>query len=91
MEKLRTEPVSVEGEEFVLEEKDHGDLVVYDIYRKGNFLHKGKYLMTLADDGSILFMNFNVSEEDREMFQLTHLNQFIEKIGTCFLKKMTPA
>jgi hypothetical protein len=82
MENLKTELVRIEGvdgsEEFVLEEKDHGDLVVYDIYRQG------RYLLTLARDGSILFMNFNADEDDKELFKLTHLNQFIEKIQAVF-------
>lgn len=82
MENLKTEPVRIEGaggpEEFVLEEKDHGDLVVYDVYRQGH------YLLTLARDGSILFMNFDADEEDKELFKLSHLNQFIEKIQAVF-------
>lgn len=82
MENLKTELVRIEGvdgpEEFVLEEKDHGDLVVYDIYRKG------RYLMTLARDGSILFMNFDAGQDDKELFKLSQLNQFIEKIQAEF-------
>ncbi len=80
MENLKTEPVriqSTEGiEEYTLQEKDHGDLVVYDIYRKDH------YLLTLAPDGSILFMNFDADEKDKEVFKLSHLNQFIERIKT---------
>jgi hypothetical protein len=86
MENLRTETVKTndaEGtEEFVLQEKDHGDTVVYDIYRKG------RYLMTLSNEGTILFMNFNVNDGDRELFELSRLNEFIEKIASIFHKKM---
>jgi hypothetical protein len=82
MESLKTEPVRIDGadgpQEFMLEEKDHGDLVVYDIYRRDH------YLMTLARDGSILFMNFNADEEDKQVFKLSHLNRFIEKIQATF-------
>jgi len=78
MENLKTEPIKIrldEGtEEYLLKEKDHGDLVVYDIYRKD------RYLLTLAADGSILFMNFDADENDKEIFKLSHLNRFIEKI-----------
>jgi hypothetical protein len=35
---------------------------------------------TLSQDGSILFMNFNADEKDREIFRLSHLNLFIEKL-----------
>ena len=82
MESLKTERVNIDGlpgsKEFVLEEKDHGDLVVYDIYRKDH------YLMTLARDGGILFLNFDADEEDRELFQLSHLNELIKKIQAVF-------
>jgi hypothetical protein len=78
MEVLASESVKIEGpegnEEYVLNEKDHGDLIVYDIYRKG------RYLLTMAGDGSILFMNFDADPGDRELFKLSHLNRFIEKI-----------
>lgn len=78
MENLKTEPIKIrmdEGtEEYLLQEKDHGDMVVYDIYRKDH------YLLTLAGDGSILFMNFNADEKDKKIFKLSHLNRFIEKI-----------
>jgi hypothetical protein len=40
--------------------------------------------MTLARDGSILFMNFNADEEDKQVFKLSHLNRFIEKIQATF-------
>ena len=80
MENLKTESIKIrvnDGmEEYVAEEKDHGDLVVYDISREGH------YLLTLARDGSILFMNFDADEKDREIFKLSHLNTFIEKIKT---------
>jgi hypothetical protein len=55
-------------------EKDHGDLVVYDVFRDD------QYLLTLAGDGSILFMNFDADEKDKEVFQLSNLNVFVEKI-----------
>ncbi|MBS1601231.1 MAG: hypothetical protein JST42_01090 [Bacteroidetes bacterium] len=78
MENLMTESVMIdmnEGtEEYILQEKDHGDLVVFDIY------HNDHYLLTLAKDGSILFMNFNADEKDKEIFKLSHLNQFAERI-----------
>ena len=80
MEKLTTEPIKIkmdgEMEEYYLQEKDHGDLVVYDIYRKDH------YLLTLAKDGSILFMNFEADEKDKEIFKLSHLNRFIDKLQT---------
>jgi hypothetical protein len=83
MENLSTETIRTNKaeEEFVLQEKDHGDAVVYDVYRKGHCL------MTLSDEGNILFMNFNVTDGDRELFDLTRLNEFIEKIASVFLKK----
>jgi hypothetical protein len=80
MENLKTESIKIrvnDGmEEYVAEEKDHGDLVVYDIFREGH------YLLTLSRDGSILFMNFDADEKDKEIFKLSHLNTFIEKIKT---------
>jgi hypothetical protein len=80
MENLKTESIKVRvnsgTEEYVAEEKDHGDLIVYDISRDGH------YLLTLAHDGSILFMNFDADEKDKEIFKLSHLNTFIEKIKT---------
>ena len=76
MENLRTDAVKTDNaegtEEFVLQEKANGDTVVYDIYRKGH------YLMTLSNEGNILFMNRGISG----------LNDFIEKIASIFLKKM---
>jgi hypothetical protein len=78
MENLASESVKIEGpegnEEYLLNEKDHGDMIVYDIYRKG------RYLLTMASDGSILFMNFDADPGDKELFTLSHLNRFIEKI-----------
>jgi hypothetical protein len=78
MEDLKTQSVKIQRdgvmEEYQLQEKDHGDLVVYDISRKGH------YLMTIAKDGSILFMNFDAPDPDREIFKLSFLNQFVEKI-----------
>jgi len=80
MENLKTEPIRIEGgdgpEEYVVREKDYGDMVVYDIYRQDH------YLLTMAKDGSILFMNFDAPPEDKEVFKLSRLNQFIEKIQT---------
>ena len=78
MENLKTESIEIgveDGtEKYDIVEKDHGDLVVYDIYRKDH------YLLTLAGDGSILFMNFDADEKDRGIFKLSNLNRFIEKI-----------
>ena len=78
METLKNENVRIRtargNEEYRMEEKDHGDLVVYDIY------HDDHYLLTMAEDGSILFMNFEADEKDKEIFKLSHLNVFIEKI-----------
>ncbi|HWB94045.1 MAG TPA: hypothetical protein VG605_19465 [Puia sp.] len=78
MENLMTEPVHIQlgdgPEEYLVQEKDHGDLIVYDIYRKDH------YLLTLGGDGSILFMNFGTDPQDREIFKLSHLNQVLEKI-----------
>lgn len=78
MEHLMTEPVKIrlggEDQEYLLKEKDYGDQIVYDIYRKDH------YLMTLGRDGSILFLNFEADPEDKELFKLSHLNRFVEKI-----------
>lgn len=78
MEQLKTEPIKIQAgegtEEYLLKEKDHGDMIVYDIYRKDH------YLLTLGRDGSILFMNFEADPEEREIFKLSRLNQFMEKI-----------
>jgi len=78
MENLRTKSIKIQregvSEEYQLREKDHGDLIVYDISKKGN------YLMTMAKDGSILFMNFDAPDPEREVFKLSFLNQFVEEI-----------
>ena len=78
METLKTEAIKVRSlrgyEDYTIEEKDHGDLVVYDIFRQN------RYLLTISADGGILFMNFDADEKDKELFKLSHLNEFIEKI-----------
>jgi hypothetical protein len=78
MEDLASQSVKIAGpagfEEYILKEKDHGDLIVYDIYRKD------RYLLTMAGDGSILFMNFDADPDDKQLFKLSNLNRFIEKI-----------
>ncbi len=78
MEDLASQSLKIESpeglQEYILKEKDHGDLIVYDIYRKD------RYLLTMAKDGSILFMNFDAAPDDKESFKLSHLNRFIEKI-----------
>ena len=80
MENLKTQSIKMQlqgmSEEFQLTEMDHGDLVVYDIFKKGHFL------MTIAKDGSVLFMNFDAPDSDKEIFKLSFLNQFVEKIKT---------
>ena len=78
MEDLASQSLKIESpeglQEYILKEKDHGDLIVYDIYRKD------RYLLTMAKDGSILFMNFDADPDDKELFKLSHINRFIEKI-----------
>ncbi|MBN9385024.1 MAG: hypothetical protein J0H74_29990 [Chitinophagaceae bacterium] len=78
MENLMTRSIRIKKgrvtEEYQIEEKDYGDLVVYDIFKKGH------YLMTIALDGSILFMNFDAPDPERKIFKLSFLDQFIEKI-----------
>ena len=78
METLKTESVKIrlpEGsQEYIMKEKDHGDIVVYDIFRDDH------YLLTFAGDGSILFLNFDADEKDKEVFQLSNLNGFVEKL-----------
>jgi hypothetical protein len=78
MEDLASESVIIEGpdgsEEYLMKEKDHGDMITYDIYRGD------RYLLTMARDGSILFMNFDAEPGDKELFKLSHLNRFIEKL-----------
>ncbi len=78
MENLKTKSIKIQGETgsqvYELKEKDHGDLVVYDISKNDN------YLMTIAKDGSILFMNFDAPDPEKEIFKLSFLNQFVEEI-----------
>lgn len=78
MENLHTESIKIQRngitEEYQLEEKDYGDMVVFDVLRKGH------YLLTLSKEGDILFMNFEAPEEEREIFKLSFLNQFIDLI-----------
>jgi hypothetical protein len=78
MEELKTANVSIRNgeaeEEFTIHEKDHGDDIVYDIY-KGE-----QYLMTISRDGSILFLNFEADERSREIFKLSYLHRFIDEI-----------
>jgi hypothetical protein len=78
MEDLGTEPIKIQGtngqEEYLVTEKDYGDLVVYDIY------HNNHYLLTLSKDGSILFMNFDADDLEKDIFKLSHLNQFIDRV-----------
>ncbi|HEV2355804.1 MAG TPA: hypothetical protein VGR89_16260 [Puia sp.] len=78
MESLRTEWVRIRiddhWEEYSIREKDYGDLVVYDIF------HHEQYLLTISADGSILYMNFDADEKDREIFKLSHLSFLVEKI-----------
>ena len=82
MENLATERIAIQGkdgtQEYWIKEEDHGDLVVYDIYRDDH------YLLTLAKDGGILFMNFDADPRDKELFRLSQLNQFIEKIQALY-------
>ena len=78
MEELTTEPIKIRigdrPQEYLVREKDHGDLVVYDI------LQGEHYLLTLSKEGDILFINFDANENEKEIFKLSHLNQFIERI-----------
>ncbi|HXB91287.1 MAG TPA: hypothetical protein VNU72_03320 [Puia sp.] len=78
MEDLTTETIKIRigdrPQEYLVREKDHGDLVVYDI------LLGDHYLLTLSKDGDVLFMNFDADEKEKEIFKLSHLNQFIERI-----------
>lgn len=78
MENLKTESIRIQlqgrTDEYQVMEKDYGDMVVYDI------LHKDNYLLTLSKDGDILFMNFEVPDDEREIFKLSFLNQFINII-----------
>jgi hypothetical protein len=78
MENLQTQSVSIQRgevtEEYQLKEEDHGDMVVYDISRNNH------YLLTISKEGDILFMNFDAAEEEREIFKLPFLSQFIDLI-----------
>ena len=78
MEKLATQSVLLQRdgrqEEYQLHEKDYGDEVVFDVSRKD------KYLMTIAKDGSILFMNFDAADEDKKIFKLSYLHQLVDAI-----------
>ena len=78
MEDLRTEPIKIKSnngiDDYLIKEMDHGDLVVYDVY------HQDHYLLTLSKDGSILFMNFDADEAEQEIFKISHLNQFIDRV-----------
>ena len=78
MEDLTTGTIKIRigdrPQEYLVREKDHGDLVVYDI------LLGDHYLLTLSKDGDVLFMNFEADEKEKEIFKLSHLNQFIERI-----------
>jgi hypothetical protein len=42
--------------------------------------HKGRNLMTLGSDGAIVFLNFDVPEEEKQWFKLSYLNQFVERM-----------
>lgn len=79
MENLRTELIRIQREgkmeEYTIMERDHGDLVVYDVYLRGH------YLLTITADGGILFMNFNVPDEEREVFNLSVLHGLVEKLS----------
>ena len=78
MENLRTQSISLEHqgikEEYQVKEKDHGDEVVYDIFRKDH------YLLTIAKDASILFMDADVSEDEKAIFNSSYLHQIIDTI-----------
>jgi len=79
METLRKESFTINGpdgtEEFLLEEKDFGDMIVFDVN------HKGRNLMTLGRDGAIVFLNFDVPKEDKQFFRLSYLTRFVEKMA----------
>ena len=78
MENLKTQSILLDRggkrEQYQVEEKDHGDLIVYDISRNEN------YLMTIGRDGSILFMNFEAPEKEKEIFKLSYLHQLIDAL-----------
>ncbi|HEX9508887.1 MAG TPA: hypothetical protein VF939_00285 [Puia sp.] len=78
MENLKTDSVKIQRggitEEYQVKEKDHGDMIVYDIFRNDH------YLLTLSKEGDILFMNFDAADEERQIFKLSFLSQFIDLI-----------
>jgi hypothetical protein len=75
---LKTDTISVSREginrQYQVKENDYGDLVVYDVFEKDD------YLMTLSKDGEILFLNFEATEQEKEIFKLAFLHQVIEKV-----------
>ena len=60
MQNLKTDTISIDGtgihRQYQVKERDHGDLVVYDVFFEDD------YLLTLTRNGDILFMNFNATE-----------------------------
>jgi hypothetical protein len=78
MEKLKTQSILLDRggkrEQYQVEEKDHGDMIVYDISRDNH------YLMTVARDGSIVYMNFEAPEKEKEIFKLSCLHQMIDSL-----------
>jgi hypothetical protein len=78
MENLKTESVKIQREgiteEYQIKEKDHGDLLVYDVFRNDH------YLLTLSKEGDILFMNFDLAADERKIFKLSYLKQFVDQI-----------
>jgi hypothetical protein len=78
MENLKTLTITIPREgidrKYEVKERDHGDLIVYDIFLKND------YLLTTSREGDILFMNFEASPEDQETFKLTFLRQVVDKI-----------
>jgi len=78
MQNLKTDTISIDGtgihRQYQVKERDHGDLVVYDVFFEDD------YLLTLTRNGDILFMNFNATEQEKEIFKLAFLRQVIEKV-----------
>ncbi|HMH21282.1 MAG TPA: hypothetical protein VK563_05880 [Puia sp.] len=78
MENLKTDYISISREgvnlQYAIKERDHGDLVVYDVFLGDD------YLLTLSKEGDILFMNFNATEQEKETFKLAFLHQVIEEV-----------
>jgi len=78
MENLKTQSIVLESqgikEEYQVREKDHGDEVVYDIFRKEH------YLLTLAKDATILFMDADVPAAEKEIFNPAFLHRMIDTI-----------